>query len=66
LPILKGVSGRPRTGLITGASRGLGGALAEAIPANGEQLIATARRPQDLAELAARHPGRVETLALAA
>jgi NAD(P)-dependent dehydrogenase (short-subunit alcohol dehydrogenase family) len=41
----------PRTWLITGASRGLGRALAEAVLADGEQLVATARRPESLADL---------------
>ncbi|HEY2438287.1 MAG TPA: SDR family NAD(P)-dependent oxidoreductase [Solirubrobacteraceae bacterium] len=41
----------PRTWLITGASRGLGRALAEAVLAEGEQLVATARRPESLADL---------------
>jgi NAD(P)-dependent dehydrogenase (short-subunit alcohol dehydrogenase family) len=41
----------PRTWLVTGASRGLGRALAEAVVADGEQLVATARRPESLADL---------------
>ena len=41
----------PRTWLITGASRGLGRALAEAVLADGERLVATARRLEDLADL---------------
>src|SRR5438132_1388446 len=40
-----------RTWLITGPSRGLGRALAEAVLADGEQLVATARRPESLADL---------------
>jgi NAD(P)-dependent dehydrogenase (short-subunit alcohol dehydrogenase family) len=54
----------PRTWLITGTSRGLGHALAEAVLAAGDQLVATARRQQDLDDLVARHPGRVKTVAL--
>jgi NAD(P)-dependent dehydrogenase (short-subunit alcohol dehydrogenase family) len=34
-----------RTWLVTGASRGFGRALSEAVVARGEQLVATARRP---------------------
>lgn len=37
--------------LITGASRGLGRALAEAVLKNGDKLIATARNPERLEEL---------------
>jgi NAD(P)-dependent dehydrogenase (short-subunit alcohol dehydrogenase family) len=52
------------TWLITGSSRGLGRALAEAVLAEGDQLLATARRPEQLAELVERHPGRVQPFAL--
>lgn len=41
-----------RTWLVTGASRGFGRALSEAILASGDRLIATARNPDDLAGLA--------------
>jgi NAD(P)-dependent dehydrogenase (short-subunit alcohol dehydrogenase family) len=50
--------GPPRTWLITGSSRGLGRALAEAVLADGDQLVATARRAAQLAELVQRHPAR--------
>ncbi|MFG2823547.1 oxidoreductase [Kitasatospora sp. NPDC048365] len=53
-----------RTWLITGASRGFGRRLAEAALAHGDQVLATARRPEQLADLAARHGARVRTAAL--
>ncbi|WP_338692892.1 oxidoreductase [Streptomyces sp. Q6] len=52
------------TWLITGASRGFGRALAEAVLAAGDQLVATARRPEQLADLVARHGDRVCVTAL--
>jgi len=48
----------PRTWLVTGCSRGLGRQLAEAVLMAGHELVATARRPEVLADLVARHPGR--------
>jgi NAD(P)-dependent dehydrogenase (short-subunit alcohol dehydrogenase family) len=53
-----------RTWLITGSSRGLGRALAEAVLADGDQLVATARRPERLADLVDLHPDRVTAVAL--
>ncbi|HTI08923.1 MAG TPA: oxidoreductase [Puia sp.] len=44
---------------ITGASRGLGRSLTEAVLATGDKVAATARRPEQLEELAARYPGQV-------
>ncbi|WP_372492230.1 hypothetical protein [Micromonospora cabrerizensis] len=38
----------PRVWLITGTSRGLGRALAEAVLADGDHLVATARDPAQL------------------
>ncbi|MYT71749.1 MULTISPECIES: oxidoreductase [unclassified Streptomyces] len=52
------------TWLITGASRGFGRALAEAVLAAGDQLVATARRPEQLADLVDRHGDRVRAVAL--
>jgi NAD(P)-dependent dehydrogenase (short-subunit alcohol dehydrogenase family) len=45
-----------RTWLITGASRGLGRAFAQAALEAGDAVVATARRPVDLADLVAAHP----------
>jgi NAD(P)-dependent dehydrogenase (short-subunit alcohol dehydrogenase family) len=56
--------GVPRTWLITGASRGLGRAFAEAALEAGDTVVATARDPSALAGLADGHPGRAFALAL--
>jgi NAD(P)-dependent dehydrogenase (short-subunit alcohol dehydrogenase family) len=59
--------GRPKmskTWLITGSSRGLGRALAEAVLAQGHRLIATARKPEQLADLVERYGDRVRAVAL--
>ncbi|SEN47079.1 oxidoreductase [Actinacidiphila rubida] len=53
-----------RTWLITGASRGLGRALAEAVLESGDRLVATARRPEQLQDLVARHGDRVRAVPL--
>ncbi|MFJ9521165.1 SDR family oxidoreductase [Kitasatospora sp. NPDC101801] len=53
-----------RRWLITGCSSGLGLALAEAVAAAGDTVLATARKPASLAELSRRHPDRVLTAAL--
>jgi NAD(P)-dependent dehydrogenase (short-subunit alcohol dehydrogenase family) len=45
-----------RVWLVTGASRGFGRALSEAILARGERLVATARGPDSLEALEADHP----------
>ena len=50
--------------LITGSSRGLGRALAEAVLAQGHKLIATARNPTQLIGLGARYGSRVRAVAL--
>jgi NAD(P)-dependent dehydrogenase (short-subunit alcohol dehydrogenase family) len=50
--------------LITGSSRGLGRALAEAVLAAGHQLVATARDPAQLADLVARYGDHVRAVAL--
>jgi NAD(P)-dependent dehydrogenase (short-subunit alcohol dehydrogenase family) len=50
--------------LITGSSRGLGHALAEAALARGDSLVATARNPAQLIDLAERYGDRVRTVAL--
>jgi NAD(P)-dependent dehydrogenase (short-subunit alcohol dehydrogenase family) len=54
----------PRTWLITGSSRGLGRALSEAVLAAGDQLVATARDPEQLADLVDRYPERARAVAL--
>ncbi len=53
-----------RTWLITGCSRGLGRALAEAVIATGDRLAATARDPNSLADLVAPAGDRAITLPL--
>ncbi|HEY0777119.1 MAG TPA: SDR family NAD(P)-dependent oxidoreductase [Gemmatirosa sp.] len=50
--------------LITGSSRGLGRELATAVLAAGHRLVATARRPADLADLVATYGERVRAVAL--
>ncbi len=50
------------TALITGASRGLGAALATALPERGWHLILTARGAQALAQTAQRLPGTYQLL----
>lgn len=47
-----------RVWLITGASSGLGRALAEALLDHGERVVATARDPQLPGDLADRYPGQ--------
>jgi NAD(P)-dependent dehydrogenase (short-subunit alcohol dehydrogenase family) len=54
----------PKVWLITGSSRGLGRALAEAVLAAGDKLVATARNPEQLADLVERHGDQVRTVAL--
>jgi NAD(P)-dependent dehydrogenase (short-subunit alcohol dehydrogenase family) len=50
--------------LITGSSRGLGRALADAVLAAGHKLVATARNPVQLADLIERYGDQVRTVAL--
>ena len=49
---------------ITGSSRGIGRALAEAVLAAGHQLVATARNPKRLSDLVERYSDRVRAVAL--
>lgn len=53
-----------RTWLITGTSRGFGRRLTEAVLDSGDQVVATARRPEQLDDLVARYGGRISTAAL--
>jgi NAD(P)-dependent dehydrogenase (short-subunit alcohol dehydrogenase family) len=50
--------------LLTGSSRGLGRQIAEAVLAAGHRLVATARRPEALADLAERYGRQVLPVAL--
>src|SRR5258705_7511707 len=50
--------------LITVSARGLGRATAEAVLAAGDQLIATARNPQQLSDLVERYGDHVRAVAL--
>ena len=50
--------------MVTGASRGLGRAVAETAVHAGHSVVATARRPEQLADLADAHPEQVLTAAL--
>jgi NAD(P)-dependent dehydrogenase (short-subunit alcohol dehydrogenase family) len=50
--------------LITGSSRGLGRALAEAVLAAGDRVVATARTPEQLDELVQKYGEQVRAVAL--
>jgi NAD(P)-dependent dehydrogenase (short-subunit alcohol dehydrogenase family) len=50
--------------LVTGSSRGLGRAVVEAALTAGHQVVATARRPQQLVDLVERYGEQVRTVAL--
>jgi NAD(P)-dependent dehydrogenase (short-subunit alcohol dehydrogenase family) len=50
--------------LITGSARGLGRSLAEAVLARGDQLVATARNPQSLSDLAESYGENVRNVTL--
>lgn len=47
-------AGRDRVWLVTGCSTGIGRAVVDALVARGNRVVATARRPEVLADLAAR------------
>lgn len=53
-----------RTWLITGASRGFGRSLTEAVLQTGDQVVATARRPEQLDGQVARYGEQVKAVAL--
>jgi len=50
--------------LITGSSRGLGRALAEAVLDAGHKLLATARNPKQLSDLVEKHGDHIRAVAL--
>jgi NAD(P)-dependent dehydrogenase (short-subunit alcohol dehydrogenase family) len=50
--------------LVTGSSRGLGRELADAVLSAGHQLVATARKPDQLGDLVRRYGDRVRAVAL--
>jgi NAD(P)-dependent dehydrogenase (short-subunit alcohol dehydrogenase family) len=54
----------PRTWLVTGSSRGLGREIALAALEQGDQVVATARRPEQLADLVDRFGRRARAIAL--
>jgi NAD(P)-dependent dehydrogenase (short-subunit alcohol dehydrogenase family) len=54
----------PSVFFLTGSSRGLGRAIAEAVLDGGHQLVATARDPRSLDDLIALHGDRILALAL--
>jgi NAD(P)-dependent dehydrogenase (short-subunit alcohol dehydrogenase family) len=53
-----------RTWLITGSSRGFGRALAEEVLRHGDNVVATARRPEDLQAVVDEYGDRVRAVAL--
>jgi NAD(P)-dependent dehydrogenase (short-subunit alcohol dehydrogenase family) len=53
-----------RVWLITGSSTGFGRSLAEAVLQSGDRLIATARKPEQLADLVEQYPETVKAIAL--
>jgi NAD(P)-dependent dehydrogenase (short-subunit alcohol dehydrogenase family) len=53
-----------KTWLITGSTRGFGLELAKAALDGGDNVVATARRPEQLGELATKYGDRVRTVAL--
>ncbi|HEY4453364.1 MAG TPA: oxidoreductase [Pseudonocardiaceae bacterium] len=54
----------PRVWFVTGASGGLGRAIAEAAADAGDTVIAAVRRPESIADLVAAYPGRVDPVRL--
>ena len=53
-----------RVWFITGASTGFGRLLAEQVLAKGDKVVATARKPEQIADLTHNHPEQALTLAL--
>lgn len=54
----------PKTWMITGSSVGLGRAIVEGALARGDRVLATARRPASLDDLAGRFPDTLHSVAL--
>ena len=54
----------PKVWLVTGSSRGLGRSLAKAVLAAGDRLVATARKPEQLADLVRQYGDQVRAVAL--
>lgn len=54
----------PKTWFITGATSGLGLEMAQQLLARGHRVIATARRPEALAQLRPDHPDRLDVVQL--
>jgi NAD(P)-dependent dehydrogenase (short-subunit alcohol dehydrogenase family) len=54
----------PKVFLVTGSSRGLGRAIAQAVLAAGHRLVATARTPRQLEDLVAQYGESVRAVAL--
>ncbi|MFI5608700.1 oxidoreductase [Amycolatopsis sp. NPDC051903] len=50
--------------LVTGANSGFGRAITDAAVADGDVVVAAARRPETLADVVAAHPDQVEAVAL--
>ncbi|MGH7608053.1 MAG: SDR family NAD(P)-dependent oxidoreductase, partial [Gemmatimonadales bacterium] len=48
---------RGKTALLTGATGGLGRAIAQALAERGATLVLSSRKPEELAELAGSLPG---------
>ncbi len=54
----------PKVWLVTGSSRGLGRSIAEQVAKSGANVVATARRPEDLKDLVEAYPDQVRAVAL--
>jgi NAD(P)-dependent dehydrogenase (short-subunit alcohol dehydrogenase family) len=54
----------PRTWLVTGSSRGFGREIVRAAHAAGDQVVATARRPEQLDDLVEAYGDRIRATAL--
>jgi NAD(P)-dependent dehydrogenase (short-subunit alcohol dehydrogenase family) len=54
----------PKTWLITGSSRGLGRELTQAVLAAGDRVVATARKPEQLADLVTQYGDAIRAVAL--